>query len=69
MLEVLVKIILPEIVTLTTQTFKEFSSLEDGIINGGFGEKIARFYGKSDMKVLNFGAHKEFTNGVPLAGL
>ena len=26
----------------------------------GFGEKIARFYGDSDVKVLNFGLKKEF---------
>ena len=35
-------------------------TLEDGILDGGFGEKIARFYGDSDMKVLNFGLKKEF---------
>lgn len=35
-------------------------TLEDGILDGGFGEKIARFYGASDMKVLNFGLKKEF---------
>lgn len=35
-------------------------TLEDGVLDGGFGEKIARFYGDSDMKVLNFGLKKEF---------
>lgn len=35
-------------------------TLEDGILDGGFGEKIARFYGSSDMKVLNYGLKKEF---------
>jgi 1-deoxy-D-xylulose-5-phosphate synthase len=35
-------------------------TLEDGILNGGFGEKIARFYGSSDMKVYNYGLKKEF---------
>ena len=35
-------------------------TLEDGILNGGFGEKIARFYGNSDVKVLNYGLKKEF---------
>ena len=35
-------------------------TLEDGILDGGFGEKIARFYGESDVKVLNFGLRKEF---------
>ncbi len=41
-------------------------TLEDGILDGGFGEKISRFYGGSDMKVLNYGAKKEFTDLVPL---
>lgn len=41
-------------------------TLEDGVIDGGFGEKITRFYGNSNMKVLNFGGKKEFTDRVPL---
>ena len=41
-------------------------TLEDGELDGGFGEKIARFYGNSDMKVLNYGAKKEFTDRAPL---
>lgn len=35
-------------------------TLEDGVLDGGFGEKIARFYGNSDVKVLNYGLKKEF---------
>ena len=35
-------------------------TLEDGILDGGFGEKIARFYGSSEMKVLNYGLKKAF---------
>ena len=35
-------------------------TLEDGFLDGGFGEKIARFYGDSNVKVLNFGFKKEF---------
>ena len=35
-------------------------TLEDGILDGGFGEKIARFYGNSDVKVYNYGLKKEF---------
>ena len=35
-------------------------TLEDGILDGGFGEKIACFYGDSEMKVLNYGLKKEF---------
>ena len=41
-------------------------TLEDGVLSGGFGEKVASFYGNSDMKVLNFGADKEFPDRVPL---
>ena len=41
-------------------------TLEDGVVNGGFGEKIASFYGTTDVKVLVFGAVKEFTNNVPI---
>ena len=37
-------------------------TLEDGELDGGFGEKITRFYGNSSMKVLNYGSHKEFTD-------
>ena len=35
-------------------------TLEDGILDGGFGEKIARFYSADKMKVLNFGLSKNF---------
>lgn len=44
-------------------------TLEDGVLDGGFGEKITRFYGNSNMKVLNFGSKKEFTDRVPLEEL
>ncbi len=33
-------------------------TIEDGAIEGGFGEKIARFYGNSDVKTLCFGIKK-----------
>ena len=35
-------------------------TLEDAILEGGFGEKISRFYGLSDMKVKNYGIKKGF---------
>lgn len=44
-------------------------TLEDGVLDGGFGEKIARYYGTSDMKVLNFGAKKEFVDRFDLQEL
>lgn len=34
------------------------ATLEDGSLDGGFGERIARHYGATDMKVLNFGVRK-----------
>ena len=37
-------------------------TLEDGQVEGGFGPKVTRFYGNTAMKVLNFGADKEFTD-------
>ena len=35
-------------------------TLEDGVLEGGFGEKIALFYGNSDIKTLCFGLDKKF---------
>ena len=48
------------------QDHKIVITLESGVLDGGFGEKISRFYSNSDMKVLNYGAKKEFTDRVPL---
>lgn len=44
-------------------------TLEDGVLNGGFGEKVSSFYGTSSMRVLNFGAKKEFTDRIPIKEL
>lgn len=33
-------------------------TLENGVLDGGFGERIARFYGDSTMKVRNYGLPK-----------
>lgn len=35
-------------------------TLEDGIVEGGFGQTVASFYGPSDMKVKNYGIKKGF---------
>lgn len=40
-------------------------TLEDGALEGGFGQKVAAFYGPTKMKVLTFGAAKEFADRVP----
>ena len=43
--------------------------IEDGSLEGGFGQRIAGFYGNSDIKVLLYGALKEFNNCVPMEDL
>lgn len=36
-------------------------TLEDGVLNGGFGEKIASYFGpQKGISVLNYGLQKEF---------
>ena len=35
-------------------------TLEDGILEGGFGQKIASFYGPGKMRVKNYGLEKKF---------
>ena len=37
---------------------KKVVTLEDGALEGGFGEKIARFYGASDVKTYCYGVKK-----------
>jgi len=37
-------------------------TLEEASLSGGFGEKVSRFYGDTDMHVLNFGAAKRFND-------
>ena len=49
-----------ELLTSLKLNHKAVVTLEDGILDGGFGEKIARFFGNSNVKVLNFGLKKEF---------
>ena len=50
-------------------------TLEDGQLEGGWGEKVTAYYANSanpkasGVHVLNFGATKEFTDRVPLAEL
>ena len=35
------------------------ATIENGSIDGGYGETVARFYGPSAMRVLNFGVRKQ----------
>ena len=55
-----------ELLNKLKENHKVVITLEDGCLDGGFGEKISRFFGNSDVKVLNFGGKKEFTDRVPL---
>ena len=41
-------------------------TLEDNILDGGFGEKIASYLGDKDVKVLNYGQKRIYTDQVPL---
>lgn len=58
-----------ELLNELKKTHELVITLEDGVLDGGFGEKISRFYAPSDMKVLNYGGKKEFTDRVPLSEL
>lgn len=49
------------------QNHSNIITLEDGILAGGFGEKIASFYGSSAMKVYNYGLQKEFLDRYDVA--
>lgn len=42
------------------KTHTKIITLEDGILDGGFGQKIASFYGASPVQVYNFGLKKQF---------
>lgn len=55
--------------TLDTKTLTSLTAnhqlvvtLEEASLSGGFGEKVASFYGNTDMHVLNFGAAKRFND-------
>ncbi|MBW3077936.1 1-deoxy-D-xylulose-5-phosphate synthase [Bifidobacterium simiiventris] len=62
--------------TALTEHHRLIVTLEDGQLEGGWGEKITAWYANhadspatARMRVLNFGAAKEFTDRVPLAKL
>lgn len=49
-----------ETLTLLKENHDTIITLEDGILDGGFGQKIASFYGDSKLKVFNYGLKREF---------
>lgn len=61
-----------ELLTMLTDGHRLVVTLEDGQLEGGWGEKVTAFYANSNnakashVRVLNFGASKEFTDRVPL---
>lgn len=54
-----------ELLNNLKENHKVVVTLESGQKEGGFGSKISSFYGTTDVKVLNVGAKKEFTDEVP----
>ncbi len=51
--------------TATLDTLKGYKTVvtaEDGIIDGGFGQKVASYLGEAPVKVVNLGLPKEFLN-------
>lgn len=45
-----------------TKDHEAVVTIEDGVLDGGFGEKIARFYGDKPMKVKCYGVAKRFAD-------
>ena len=51
-----------EMLNNLSQNHSVVVTLEDGAIEGGFGEKIARYLGASSIKTLCYGAKKQFAD-------
>lgn len=49
-----------------TGDHKVFVTIEDGILDGGFGQKVSGYLGQFGVKTLNFGAKKEFNDSVAM---
>ncbi|MDY3947173.1 MAG: 1-deoxy-D-xylulose-5-phosphate synthase [Ezakiella sp.] len=49
-----------ELLSNLSKSHNKIITLEDGILDGGFGEKISAFYAKSNIRVYNYGFKKEF---------
>ncbi len=49
-----------KLLTQLKENHDKIITLEDGILPGGFGYKIAGFYGKDEMKVYCYGFEREF---------
>ena len=49
--------------------YKTVVTAEDGIVDGGFGQKVASYLGESPVKVINLGLPKEFLNRYDYAEL
>ena len=45
--------------------FRLIVTMEENVLSGGFGEKVARYYGKTPMRVMCYGGKKEFLDRVP----
>lgn len=45
---------------------KVIITLENNTLDGGFGEKVASYFGDKDVKVLNYGQKRVYTDQIPL---
>ena len=45
---------------------KVIVTIEDNTLDGGFGEKVASYLGEKDVKVLNYGQKRVYTDQTPL---
>ncbi|MDT2741145.1 1-deoxy-D-xylulose-5-phosphate synthase [Lactococcus garvieae] len=52
-----------------TGDHKVFVTIEDGVLDGGFGQKVAGYLGQFGVKTLNYGAKKEFNDSVAMEEL
>ncbi len=58
--------------TATLDSLRDFDLIvtaEDGIIDGGYGQKVASYFGDTDVKVINLGLPKQFRNRYNAADL
>lgn len=46
---------------------KVIVTLEDNILDGGFGQKVASYLGNKDVKILNYGQNRVYTDQTPVA--
>lgn len=49
------------------QNYQNIVTVEDNSLDGGFGQKVAAYLGSKEVKVLNYGQKRYYTDQTPLA--